>query len=76
MSLKRYRADFRCVINGEEFIPDSEYFSSENDKKALKYAELVASDGIDFSDVGHVDMELTHVAECDDDWNEIGLIYY
>lgn len=72
----QYRADYECIIEGEKHYMDSDYFSAENDKEALEWAKYLASEGVDYADVGHVDTELTSVAECDEDWNEIGLIYY
>ena len=74
--MKNYRADYECVIGGEKYYPDSDYFSSENDEKALEWAKFLASEGVYYADVGHVDTELVYVAECDEEWNEIGLIYY
>ena len=76
MKQKQYRADYEAIIDGEKHYPDSDFFSEANDEEAIEWAKHLASEGVDYADVGHVDTELTYVAECDDDWNEIGVIYY
>lgn len=74
--MKNYRADYQCFIDGDEYQPDSDYFMAANDEEALEIANGIASEGIDYSDIGHVDTELTYVVECDEDWDEIRTIYY
>lgn len=74
--MKNYRADYECIIDGERYNPDSDYFSAENDEEAIEIAKSIAADGIDYADVGHIDIELTYVAELDEDYEELRTIYY
>ena len=74
--MKKYRADYECIIDGEKHHPDSSYFSARSDEEAMDWAKFLASEGVDYSDIGHIDTELIYVAVCDDNWEEIGAIYY
>ena len=64
--------------NGEEIFPDGDYFVADNDEQAIKKAKEMASAGQDFSEIGHVELELTCVERVDPDneWAEIETIWY
>lgn len=75
--LKVYYASFVAVDgNGEvddSFSPDGEYFECYDNEEAISIAQGMAEDGVDYSDVGHVDLELLCVERCDPD-NEYEVI--
>ena len=59
------------------FIMDG--LSLRDDFKAMVIAREFVSKGVDFADIGHVDIELTYIAEVDDTqetWPEIRTVYY
>ena len=70
-----YRADFNYVPENygggtDEyhcFMLDDSTTMEELDKKAIEWAKEWANEGEDFSDVGHVDMDLVQVTEVDGD---------
>lgn len=72
---KWYRADFTAKNRDIE----SEYYMAESDEEAIDRGEELASNGVDFADIGHVDIELTYIAEVDDTqetWPEKRTVYY
>ena len=76
---KWYRADFKAVIDGEDYYPDSEYFEADNDEEAIKVAKFLAECGVDYIDIEEqVDMELTYVCLVDEnnEYEEIRTIFY
>lgn len=56
---KCYRVDY-------DGIHDSDYIWCADDKEAIATAMQMASEGIDYADSGHCDLELVQVVECDD----------
>lgn len=82
-----YRCDFNITsAENEDFqdiigkpLCDSEYFECENDEAALCWAKDLAAQGTYFADAGHCGLELTYVAEVDEDtetFEEKRTIYY
>ena len=65
MEERWYRADFEAEIDGEKHYPDAEYFVAMNDEAAIKHAKVLASEGWDYIDAGHVDGELLSVTLVD-----------
>lgn len=77
MEKRWYRADFTAK-DGKTDI-ESEYYMADDDFKAMVIAREFVSKGVDFADIGHVDIELTYIAEVDDTqetWPEIRTVYY
>jgi len=61
---KIYRADYdRKGTNVQE---DSWYFWAEDDKQALNLAKAHGLLGIDYGDIGHVELELVQLYEVED----------
>lgn len=74
MKERWYRADFKAIIDGEEYYPDSDYYCAKNDDEAVKIGKRIAADGWDYEDVPeHVSGELITVTLLDDedDFKEI-----
>ena len=77
MKERWYRADFEAEIDGEKHYPDAEYFVAMNDEAAIKHAKVLASEGGDYIDAGHVDGELLSVAlvDSENEFVDIKTIY-
>ena len=74
---KWYRADF-TVKDGKTCI-ESEYYMADDDFKAMVIAREFVRKGVDFTDIGHVEIELTYIAEVDETqetWPEKRTVYY
>lgn len=73
-----YRADFECK-NNKDIIIDSDYYTAENDDEALRWAKDDEGRGVDFADIGHVDIELVELYEVNENeetFPEIRLVWY
>ena len=69
---KCYRVDY----DGNH---DSDYIWCADDKEAIEKAMQMASEGIDYADSGHQDLELVWVVEVDDQseyFSEKRVIWY
>lgn len=66
MATKWYRADFSPKDGNIGVDIDSDYFISDSDDRAIEVAKDTAARGVDFADIGHVDIELTQVFIVDD----------
>ena len=77
MNKRWYRADFEAEIDGEKHYPDAEYFVAMNDEAAIKHAKVLASEGWDYIDAGHVDGELLSVTlvDSENEFVDIKTIY-
>ena len=77
MKERWYRADFEAEIDGEKHYPDAEYFVAMNDEAAIKHAKVLASEGWDYIDAGHVDGELLSVTlvDSENEFVDIKTIY-
>ena len=64
--------------NGEELCPDGDYFKADSDELAIEHAKCLASMGQDYSDIGHVELDLISVCRVDPEkeWDEIETIWY
>ena len=83
-----YRADFDYVGLGDSTDeyhcikveePVTEQKMKEADEKAIAWAKDYAKDGADFSDEGHVELDLVQVTEVDGDkecFPEIRTVWY
>ena len=62
--------------NGEEVYPDGDYFQADGDEQAIEIAKDLASEGQDYSDIGHVELELMSVCRVDPEkeWEEVETI--
>lgn len=73
-----YRADFECKTDNSIII-DSDYYTAENDDEALRWAKDDEGRGVDFADIGHVDIELVELYEVNENeetFPEIRLVWY
>lgn len=76
---KWYYASYSAKDNeGEEFFPDGDYFAADNDEQAIEHAKYLASEGQNYSDIGHVELVLVSVCRVDPEkeWDEIETIWY
>lgn len=76
---KWYCADFTAKGLLDNTDINSEYYTAESDAEAIDHGKELASNGVDFVDIGHVDIELTYIAEVDDTqetWPEKKTVYY
>lgn len=77
-----FRAEFdikSCENDDLQDTPIIEFFECENDEDALCWAKDLAAQGTYFADAGHCGLELTYVAEVDEDtetFEEKRTIYY
>lgn len=57
---------------------DNYFFSAENDNAAIDYAKEYASYGEDYSDIGHVDLELVAITRVDpnNEWEDVETIWF
>ena len=64
--------------NGGEFYPDGDYFVADTDEQAIEHAKHLASEGQNYSDIGHVELDLISVCRVDPEkeWDEIETIWY
>ncbi len=62
----------------KDFCPDGDYFCASNDEEAIEIAKTMADAGQDFSDIGHVCLDLESVTRVDpeNEWEEIETIWY
>ena len=62
----------------EDVDPDCDYFIAENDDAAVAYAKELANKGVDYTDLGHVELELSQVCRVDPEreWEEVETIWY
>lgn len=62
----------------EDVDPDCDYFIAENDDAAVAYAKELANEGVDYVDIGHVELELSQVCRVDPEreWDEVETIWY
>jgi hypothetical protein len=68
MENKCYRIDYNeCEINNFFFTPDSDYIWCADDESAIKEAFELAKQGIDYSDIGHCDLDIVQIVEVDDE---------
>lgn len=56
----------RCYRVDYDGVHDSDYIWCADDKSAIAKAMQMASEGIDYADSGHQDLELVQVVEVDD----------
>lgn len=73
-----YRADFECKTD-KSIVIDSDYYTAENDDEALRWAKDDEGRGVDFADIGHVDIELVELYEVNENketFPEIRLVWY
>jgi hypothetical protein len=56
----------RCYRVDYDGIHDSDYIWCANDKLAIEMAMQMASEGIDYVDIGHSALELVQIVEVDD----------
>ena len=63
---------------GEELYPDGNYFEADSDEQAIETAKILASEGQDYSDIGHVDLDLISVCRVDPEkeWEDIETIWF
>ena len=76
---KWYRADFTAKGLFNDTDIESEYYTEESDTEAIDRGKDLAKHGADFVDIGHVEIELTYIAEVDDTketFPEVRTIYY
>lgn len=76
---KWYRADFTAKELFDNIDINSEYYMAESDTEAIERGKEFAHYGVEFADIGHVDIELTYIAEVDDTqetWPEKRTVYY
>jgi hypothetical protein len=76
---KWYRADFTAKGLLDNTDINSEYYMAESDAEAIDRGKELASKGADFTDIGHVEIELTYISEVDDTqetWPEKRTVYY
>lgn len=57
----------RCYRVDYDGIHDSDYIWCADDKETIEKAMQMASEGIDYADSGHQDLELVQVVEVDDE---------
>lgn len=73
-----YRADFECTTDKSITI-DSDYYRADNDDEAFRWAKDDEGRGVDFSDIGHVEIELVGIYEVNENeetFPEIRLVWY
>lgn len=56
----------RCYRVDYDGNHESDYIWCTDDKSAIEKAMQMASEGIDYADVGHCELELVQVVEVDD----------
>ena len=73
-----YTASFTGKHDGEEIFPDCIYFEAENDEIAIQVAKEAAEQGVDYDEVGHIDLELCSVVkvDADNEFEELETIWY
>lgn len=79
MEEKWYCASYSAFDdNGEELFPDPDYFKADSDEKAIEIAKEYEKMGKDYSDCGHVELELLSVCKVDpnNDWEETETIWF
>ena len=64
--------------DGEEIFPDGEYFCAKDDEEAIKMAKEITAEGVDYTDIGHFDLEMLCVTRVDpeNEYEEIETIWY
>lgn len=64
--------------DGYDICPDGDYFIADNGEEAIAYAKQKASEGTDYADIGHVDLDLVSVSRVDPEheWEEAETIWY
>lgn len=73
-----YRADFECKSDKSIQI-ESDYYRADNDDEALRWAKDDEGRGVDFADIGHVEIELVQLYEVDgnkETFPEIRCVWY
>ena len=62
----------------EDVDPDCDYFIAENDDAAVAHAKELANKGVDYTDLGHVELELSQVCRVDPEreWEEVETVWY
>lgn len=66
MEEKLYCISYDSVwIGNKEIHPDYDYISAKSDEDAIRIAKQLTVAGLDYKDVGHVDLELLSVTEID-----------
>ena len=66
MGTTYYCSSYNSVwIGNDEIHPDYDYFEANSDEDAIRIAKELAENGIDYEDVGHIDLELLSVTEID-----------
>lgn len=62
----------------EDVDPDCDYFIAESDEAAVAHAKELASIGVDYEDLGHVELELLQVCRVDPEcqWDEVETVWY
>ncbi|MBP5457232.1 MAG: hypothetical protein J6Y37_12100 [Paludibacteraceae bacterium] len=74
-----YYASYSAVDkDGEEICPDGDYYMADSDEKAIEYAKYLAGQGVDYSDIGHVELDLLQVVRVDpeQEWDEVETVWY
>ena len=63
---------------GEEIFPDGEYFCAKDNNEAIKVAEAITSEGVDYVDAGHFDLTMLSLTRVDPEreYEEIETIWY
>lgn len=66
MEEKLYCISYDSVwIGNNEIHPDYDYIMAKSDEDAISIAKQLTVAGLDYKDVGHVDLELLSVTEID-----------
>ena len=76
---KWYRADFTAKGLFDNTDIESEYYTADSDAEAIDRGKEFARYGVEVEDIGHVDIDLTYIAEVDDThetWPEKRTVYY
>lgn len=61
-----------------DVCPDCDYFSADSDEAAIEQAKELAANGSDYSDIGHVDLEVIQVCRVDPnkEWDEVETVWF
>lgn len=76
---KWYYASYSHIgEDGYDICPDGDYFMADSDDEAIEYAKQKASEGTDYVDIGHIELDLVSVAKVDpySEWEETETIWY
>ena len=71
-----YCSSYKAI--DEDVDPDCDYFTADDDERAISHAKELAWQGTDYDDLGHVELELLSVCRVDpeNDFEEVETIWY